>query len=106
MKSGAEHRIPLSDRAVELLEALPRESEFVFIGARKGRPLSDAAMLDLLKQMRPGATVHGFDRRSGHGPPSARPSRTTSARRHWRIRSPMRWSGPINGAICSRTSAR
>ena len=40
MKAGREHRVPLSDRAVELLRSLPREkgSDFVFIGdkARQG----------------------------------------------------------------------
>jgi integrase len=62
MKSGKEHRVPLSDRVVEILEALPREdgTPFLFLGARKGRPLSDAAMREMLKALRPGLTVHGF----------------------------------------------
>jgi integrase len=33
---------------------------FVFPGARKGRPLSNMAMLELLRGMRPRLTVHGF----------------------------------------------
>jgi integrase len=51
MKSGAEHRVPLCDRAVEILKALPREkgSEFVFLGAVKGKPLSNMAMLELMR---------------------------------------------------------
>jgi integrase len=64
MKAGKEHRIPLSRRAVEILERLPREAGngHVFIGARRGKPLSAHAMLVLLQEMRPGsaATVHGF----------------------------------------------
>ena len=32
MKAGREHRVPLSTRALEILEALPRESDFVFWG--------------------------------------------------------------------------
>jgi integrase len=62
MKSGKEHRVPLCDAAIEVLEALPREdgTPFLFLGARKGRPLSNMAMLELLKGMRPGLTVHGF----------------------------------------------
>jgi integrase len=62
MKSGKEHKVPLSDRAVELLAALPREdgTPFLFLGAKKGRPLSDRAMLELLRGMRRGLTVHGF----------------------------------------------
>lgn len=51
MKSGAEHRVPLCDRAVDILKALPRErgNEFVFIGAVKGKPLSNMAMLELMR---------------------------------------------------------
>lgn len=64
MKSGREHRVPLTDRAVTILATIPREegSEYVFAGARKGRPLSNMAMLELLRGMK-GAeqfTVHGF----------------------------------------------
>lgn len=63
MKAGKEHRVPLSNRAVELLKALPREegNPNVFIGAAKGRPLSNMAMLMTLRRMgRSDLTVHGF----------------------------------------------
>lgn len=61
MKAAKEHRVPLSDRVLEILEALPREGEHVFPGARKGRPLSNMAMLELLRGVHgAGATVHGF----------------------------------------------
>ncbi len=63
MKAGAEHRVPLSSRARDLLASLPRvsDSAYVFPGARRGRPLSNMAMLELLRGMRGrGATVHGF----------------------------------------------
>jgi integrase len=62
MKAGKEHRIPLSDRAVAILNALPREegNEFIFIGGRVGKPLSNMAMLELMKGMRPGYVPHGF----------------------------------------------
>nr|WP_280642661.1 site-specific integrase [Methylocystis rosea] len=62
MKGGREHRIPLSDRAVEVLTALPRlkGETHVFPGPRKGAGLSNMAMLELLRGMRPGLTVHGF----------------------------------------------
>lgn len=60
MKAGREHRVPLSDRAIELLTALPREDDnnHIFIGARKGAGLSNMAMLELVKGA--GVTVHGF----------------------------------------------
>jgi integrase len=61
MKAGREHTIPLSDRAVTLLEALPRCGDLVFEGAREGRPLSDMALTELLKGMDGnGHKVHGF----------------------------------------------
>jgi integrase len=60
-KTGREHRVPLCDRAVEILEDLPRESEFVFPGARQGKPLGHSALSQLLRQLgRSDITVHGF----------------------------------------------
>jgi integrase len=43
--SNRDHRVPLPDRAIEILEALPREknNDHVFIGARKGAGLSRTA---------------------------------------------------------------
>lgn len=62
MKAKAEHRVPLTARAVEILKGLERRGDFVFGTAVKGRPLSNMALLELLRGMRPGAglTVHGF----------------------------------------------
>jgi integrase len=59
MKAGKEHRVPLSDRAVAILKALPRHGTHVFASA-DGEPLSNMAMLELLRGMRPATTVHGF----------------------------------------------
>jgi integrase len=53
MKAGREHRIPLCNRALKILAALPRKGGRVF-------ELSDMAMLELLRGMRRGTTVHGF----------------------------------------------
>lgn len=44
MKAGEEHRVPLSQIAIDLLEALPRLDEYVFPGQTQGKPLSDGAM--------------------------------------------------------------
>ena len=60
MKAGKEHRVPLSDRAVELLKALPRESDFVFPGLKAGRPLGHNELTKMLARIRAGFTVHGF----------------------------------------------
>jgi len=60
MKAQRAHKVPLSDRALQLLKGLPREGEYVFPGAKAGKPLSNMAMLEALRDMRPGLTVHGF----------------------------------------------
>src|SRR5262245_52959310 len=67
MKGQREHRIPLSARALAILQemqALRRASDadgFVFPGGRLGKPLSNMAMTELLRRMnRVGITVHGF----------------------------------------------
>jgi integrase len=60
MKSGSEHRVPLSDRALKIISQLPN-SEFIFPGRKPDKPLSQQAMLELVRDMRgKGATVHGF----------------------------------------------
>jgi len=59
MKAGVEHRVPLCDRAVEILKALPHRGVHVFAGA-DGKPLSNMALLQMLRGLRPGLTVHGF----------------------------------------------
>jgi integrase len=62
MKSGKEHRVPLSAAALELLHQLhaTRSSDFVFPG-KPGAALSNSAMLNLLPLMGRGdLTVHGF----------------------------------------------
>ena len=62
MKGGKAHVVALSKRAMAILRELSamRISEFVFPGIRARRPISDMTMLLLLREMRPGVTVHGF----------------------------------------------
>jgi integrase len=63
MKGGRQHRVPLSEAAVALIEkmAATREGEFVFPGARAARPLSNMALLMTLRRMGLGdLTAHGF----------------------------------------------
>ena len=63
MKAGKEHRVPLSGRAVELIEALPRiEGEaLVFTSSKKDKPLSDMSLTAVLRRMDRGdLTAHGF----------------------------------------------
>ena len=61
MKAGREHRVPLSDAALALLPEPSADRAYLFEGARAGRPLSNMAMLMLLRDLRgEGYTVHGF----------------------------------------------
>jgi len=63
MKAGKEHRVPLSDAAMTILQTLrdTREGDFIFPGNWAGRPISNMAMLMLLRRMgRSDLTAHGF----------------------------------------------
>ncbi len=69
MKAGREHRVPLTEPALAILRemALARDPEdeagegYVFPGQGQGMPLSNMAMLALLKRMkRADITAHGF----------------------------------------------
>ncbi|MGJ0396308.1 MAG: tyrosine-type recombinase/integrase [Methylocystis sp.] len=65
MKAGKEHKVPLSREAVAALKTAARfrlaNSDYVFPGARLGQPLSNMALLTLLRRMQvTGVTVHGF----------------------------------------------
>lgn len=62
MKAGKEHRVPLSPKAVEIVQSMDkrRKNEFIFEGLRGGG-LSNMAFLQQLKHMkRDDLTAHGF----------------------------------------------
>jgi integrase len=62
-KTGKEHRVPLPQRALDILNEMRivRQGELVFPGRRRGRPLSHQAMLRMLATMkRADLTAHGF----------------------------------------------
>lgn len=63
MKAGKEHRVPLSLRALEILDAVKPLEKASLFPADKGGKLSTMAMLMLLRRMKLDCTVHGF--RSG-----------------------------------------
>ena len=63
MKSGREHRVPLSDAALTVIERMVafRQGDFVFPGAKAKLPISHSAMLTLLRRISgEDLTVHGF----------------------------------------------
>src|SRR5262249_37384076 len=53
MKAGKEHKVPLSERAIAVLRSVPRHGRRIF-------PLSNMAMLQLMRGLRPGYVPHGF----------------------------------------------
>ena len=66
MKGGREHRVPLSDRAVSILKGLGEtystdDDRPLFPGQRVKKPLSNMALLMMLRRMeRRDLTAHGF----------------------------------------------
>lgn len=62
MKAGREHRVPLSARAIEIIEEMAQlgTEGFVFPGPQPSTPLSSMAMSMLLRRMKADVTVHGF----------------------------------------------
>jgi len=63
MKAKQEHQVPLSDRMFDVLSKAKqyKNSEYVFPGARKGKPLSNMSMAMLLRRIETErCTVHGF----------------------------------------------
>jgi integrase len=61
MKGGRSHQVPLGKRSLELLEiseSLDPQSEYFF--SKNGKPLSNMAMLMMVRRFSLGITVHGF----------------------------------------------
>ena len=63
MKRSRDHRVPLSPRAVEILEqarALSNYSGLIFPPARRAKMMSAGALSELLKELGVGCVPHGF----------------------------------------------
>jgi integrase len=62
MKMKEEHIIPLSDRALEVLQEATAlgEDGLIFPGMRSGRPMSDMTMSKLVKELGYPVDIHGF----------------------------------------------
>lgn len=62
MKMGVQHRVPLNDEMIRILEGVkPLAGDYVFRGQRRDAQLSNMSMLMLLRRMgRAEFTVHGF----------------------------------------------
>ena len=61
MKTRVEHKVPLSQPALDLLRDLPRDNhDFVFLSSRPDKPLSQESMLRVMRRMGRKEAVHGF----------------------------------------------
>ncbi|SED74420.1 Site-specific recombinase XerD [Rhizobiales bacterium GAS191] len=63
MKTGKEHRVPLSSRAMDILALQPKDGEFVWLGRKEGEPLFDRSLYQFLilnMGLKGKATLHGF----------------------------------------------
>jgi integrase len=63
MKGKKLHRVPLSARAIAILEEarpLRRDDDLVFPGTKDGKPLSDMTLSKLMKELSIRAVPHGF----------------------------------------------
>ena len=63
MKANRTHRVPLSDRAVTVLQeakAFDQGHGVVFPSSRNGKPLSDMCFTNLLRRLEIAAVPHGF----------------------------------------------
>lgn len=94
MKMGKEHRVPLCDRAIAILKALPRDGTRVFA-------LSDMAMLMCLRGLRPGLSVHGFRSSFMDWAHEQTAFPKSSSTRRWRTALATRSRPVIGAATCS-----
>ena len=62
MKTKVAHNVPLSDDALAIIDAMPEVdgNPYIFPGHKEGKPLSNMALLQLLKRMNLDVTAHGF----------------------------------------------
>ena len=105
MKAKKEHRVPLSPRALEIVrEMLELEGDYLFMGAKQGKPISNMAMLQLLDRMKVDVTTHGFRSSFRDWGQSGRTSRTKFAKWRWRTPSRTRPKPLTGGGIFSRSA--
>ncbi len=64
MKAGREHIVPLSEAALALFDRMKQhrrgDSDLVFPGQQRGKPLSDMTLTKVLRDMELPVTAHGF----------------------------------------------
>lgn len=86
MKAGKEHRVPLSDRAIEILREaeVVRQNDYVF-PSPFGRILSDGTLTKLTHSLEIPETVHGMCSAFRDWVSEKQLRHTQLPKRHWRI---------------------
>ncbi|MDO6459639.1 tyrosine-type recombinase/integrase [Granulosicoccaceae sp. 1_MG-2023] len=76
MKAGKAHEVPLSDAALAILREMQQRqsSRYIFPGAKRGRPLSNMALLKLMRSLGFGKTPAGIEKRGDAVPHGFRSS--------------------------------
>ena len=103
MKTGREHRVPLSVRAVDILEqarAMSDGSGYIF-PSLTGRAMSDSTISKLLRENGIGCVRMACDPRSGIGRPNARMHPGKSVSWPWHTSTVTGWKRPIGELIYS-----
>jgi integrase len=60
MKANRQHRVPLTDAVIAILDGMPRKSDYVFAGKNGTKPIGQVALWRALQAIRPNVTAHGF----------------------------------------------
>ncbi|MDE0691807.1 MAG: integrase arm-type DNA-binding domain-containing protein [Gammaproteobacteria bacterium] len=108
MKNGREHRVPLSDRALEVLDEA-RELAVAEAGCSRRRaaaPCTRDTFPNSCARWPSTPSRTASARASATGPPSARTRRARSASSPWRTSAAIAWRPPTGAATCSTGAAR
>ena len=89
-------------RAAEIVKEMAelRLNDFVFPGMKPVRPLSDMALLTLLRELRPGITTHGFRSTFKDWANEKTNFPDFLSRRHWRTFRQTRSAERMHEATC------
>jgi integrase len=60
MKANRQHRVPLTDAVIAILDGMPRKSDYVFAGKNGTKPIGQVSLWRALQAIRPNVTAHGF----------------------------------------------
>ena len=106
MKTGREHRVPLSPRALEVLDAASglSDADGLAFPSPTGRVLNHSTMTKLLADLGIDAVAHGSGPASAIGPPSAPTRLARSANWPLRMSTVIAWRPATAVPTCSKNA--